>query len=230
MEKALYSSLRMSDRTSSGSRFLCQARSLSANRFSSGCAACTAFAAYRAAPREWSAMCAVAAAWPAARATALAASSPAARAAACASTEALRASPTEAWPRDHARAVSIARWGRSSPGHRVLKRYNTCSAHSAAQRASRRCRSESSRPPRRIVLNLTSLMSFSAQLLVAEGWTRHDRGATEAKMVRRFPSARSSSQREARRRGECRESDVFYDLLISRRALDELGYRIQNLG
>lgn len=102
-------------------------------------------------------MCAVATAWPVARATSRAAATVASRAAACAETAALRASPTVASPRDHARAISTARCGRSSLGYAAENKGKTCSAQSAAQAASRRWVASSSSPPRRIATKRRSL-------------------------------------------------------------------------
>ena len=84
-----------------------------------GDASLTASTAEAAAPREWSAMCAVAAARPQARAAARAAPSDASRAAACARDGGRPRLPHRGLPRDHARAASIASRGRSIVGMRA---------------------------------------------------------------------------------------------------------------
>jgi hypothetical protein len=133
----------ISSRTSSGSCSTCQARSTSAD----APVASTAFSAYVDAPRQWSAMWAVATAWPAARAAADAALPATSRAAACAPSAAFCASPTETSPLAHAFAVSTARRGRSSELH-SSKSDSTCSAQAAAQPARRRWPATSRGPPR----------------------------------------------------------------------------------
>src|SRR5450759_186970 len=112
-------------------------------------------------------MCAVATAWPAARATSRAAASDALLAAACAAKAASRASSTEASPRDHARAVSIARRGRSSSGYLAVNNERTCSAQSAAQLASRWWWASSSRPPRWTATKRGSLRPAYSTILAA---------------------------------------------------------------
>src|SRR2546422_9400638 len=105
-------------------------------------------------------MCAVATAWPAARAAAVADLFLVSRAAACARTAAFRASPTETSPLAQALAVSIARRGRSSerPASNSDK---TCSAQSAAQTARSRCSARSSGPPRWTATKRRSLIMVS---------------------------------------------------------------------
>ena len=145
----------MSSLIDGGSCSSCQARSRSAA--ATPAAARTARTPYHAGPGEWSAICAVATAWPAARAASRAATSVASRAAACAAKAAVRAAPTLTSPAAQARAVAIARRGRSSSGQRSSNKASTCSAQSAAQMASCRCRSRSSEPPRWMALKRSSL-------------------------------------------------------------------------
>src|SRR5579871_535150 len=59
-------------------------------------------------------------------------------------------------PRAHARIASMASRGRGSEGCSDSKRYRTCSAHNAAQRARRRWSEAVSVPPRRMVTSRRS--------------------------------------------------------------------------